>query len=178
MTGVNDITFAVSVMACLIVLYMSGKIYAIIKGREISRKKKVLYFCLTLYVCFVFQITINNREAGSRMGVFGQLEFGRLTGDFLSIQKWIYSCLNIMLFVPLGAILTLIKNKAKAGKKIFMVILYCFLISFGIESIQLITASGYFELVDIVTNVSGGMIGSVLASTALRLRSWLNQKDR
>lgn len=178
MTGVNYITFAVSVMACLIVLYISGKTYAIIKGREISRKKKVLYFCLAFYVCFIFQITINNREAGSRMGVFAELEFGKLTGDILSIQKWIYSCLNIMLFVPMGAIFTFIKNEVKAGRKIFMVILYCFLISFGIESIQLVTATGYFELVDIVTNVFGGFIGSVLADMVMRLRSRLIRKNR
>ena len=51
-------------------------------------------------------------------------------------------------------------------RKIFMVCSASFLTSFTIETLQLITGRGYFELTDMITNVSGGLLGVLIFCAA------------
>ncbi len=66
--------------------------------------------------------------------------------------------LNIVIFVPVGMYVTLFQNK----KRIFNTYFVSLAISFSIELIQLATMIGGFSYLDIITNVTGGLIGYVI----------------
>ena len=63
--------------------------------------------------------------------------------------------LNIVIFVPVGMYVTLFQNR----KRVFNTYLVSLAISFSIELIQLATMIGGFSYLDIITNVTGGIIG-------------------
>ena len=108
-------------------------------------------------------ITLERREAGSRTGINTSLDFGSFSGDFFSIQQAIYCFLNVVFFVPLGMILSFLQKKKRVLVNFIMVTLQGFLISILIETSQLITQRGYFEITDIITNTVGATIGCILA---------------
>lgn len=64
---------------------------------------------------------------------------------------------NIILFIPLGYIARLIKSK--------MIIKIICLISFivSLELLQYITKRGVFDFIDIILNISGSLIGMIIA---------------
>jgi glycopeptide antibiotics resistance protein len=64
--------------------------------------------------------------------------------------------LNILIFIPLGIYLSILKNSWNIATKIFT----CFLFSFAIESLQYLLAIGAFDITDVITNTSGGVIGT------------------
>lgn len=63
--------------------------------------------------------------------------------------------LNIVIFVPVGMYITIFQNK----KRIFNTYLVSLTISLLIELVQLATMIGGFSYLDIITNVTGGLIG-------------------
>ena len=115
-----------------------------------------------IYACVIFQITIYRREPGSRSLISTDLNFGSM-GGFLSEQQLVYSFLNCMLFVPWGFLVYFNRREKSGLRDITMVILTSFLTSVFIETAQLITKTGFFELTDIILNTAGGLIGGLLA---------------
>ena len=68
--------------------------------------------------------------------------------------------LNIIMTIPFGFILPLIKNKKT---NLIKIILYTFLLSLGIELLQpLINDFRSSDITDLITNVLGGIIGYIL----------------
>jgi len=63
--------------------------------------------------------------------------------------------LNVVIFVPLGIYAGMLFKRWFFGKKLF----FFFLISFILEGLQFILAVGAFDITDIITNTSGGVIG-------------------
>lgn len=63
--------------------------------------------------------------------------------------------LNILIFIPLGIYIVILKTNWSIATKI----LTCFLLSFAIESLQYLLAIGAFDITDVITNTSGGIIG-------------------
>ena len=70
--------------------------------------------------------------------------------------------LNIIVFVPLGTYLCMLGAPAKRA------IPYGFLVSLCLETIQLVTRLGTFDVTDMITNTSGTALG-VCAYLLLRL---------
>ena len=66
--------------------------------------------------------------------------------------------MNVALFVPMGYLLPYIFKWFRDKVRIRPV-MACFLISFAIENIQLITRRGFYDVDDLVTNTLGGFIG-------------------
>jgi glycopeptide antibiotics resistance protein len=64
--------------------------------------------------------------------------------------------LNVLIFVPLGVYIGLL-IKDKLIKNIFLV----FLISFIIETFQFILKIGAFDITDLITNSTGGILGLI-----------------
>ena len=60
-------------------------------------------------------------------------------------------------------ILSFLQKKKRVLVNFIMVTLQGFLISILIETSQLITQRGYFEITDIITNTVGATIGCILA---------------
>ncbi|KAA5540824.1 VanZ family protein [Adhaeribacter rhizoryzae] len=66
--------------------------------------------------------------------------------------------LNVVIFVPLGIYIGLLFDKWVFVKHLLMI----FLISALIEGLQYILAIGAFDITDIITNASGGIIGLMI----------------
>ena len=66
--------------------------------------------------------------------------------------------LNILIFIPFGICLTLLFKR----KKVWLVVLISFLLSTLFEVEQLITALGYCDINDVITNVLGACLGIIL----------------
>ena len=130
-------------------------------GEEMRSGKEILLMLLAGYACFLFQITFYNREEGSRSGIFTHISMWLKSGSPDLSNQMIYDLLNVCLFVPWGALIALFRGREKIGRKLFLTTCYSFLTSFCIEVIQLLTHRGYFELMDILTNVTGGILGGL-----------------
>ena len=66
--------------------------------------------------------------------------------------------LNVMIFVPLGIYAGVLFEKWIFGKKLF----FFFLISLLVEGLQYILRVGAFDIIDIINNTLGGIIGLML----------------
>lgn len=74
---------------------------------------------------------------------------------------------NILAFVPFGAILPVIK---KDMRKFYLVVLLTFEFSFLVETIQLISKVGSFDVDDMILNTLGGAIGYLIFYISNQLR--------
>lgn len=112
----------------------------------------VLYFTLmpiTTSLPFIF----NHPYTPMNLVPFIDVTFGR--GDF--IRQII---LNVIMTIPFGFLLPLIKNK---NSKLLKTILYTFLLSLSIEILQpLINGFRSADITDLITNVLGGIIGYIM----------------
>lgn len=66
--------------------------------------------------------------------------------------------LNIVKFIPLGLYAGALFKKWNTGTKLFA----CFLVSLLVETLQFILAIGTFDVTDMITNTTGGLIGLLL----------------
>lgn len=156
-------------------LFIAGAIVILIPGYVLMRTKGNIttngiftaYF-LFVYLGIILLITVFRRQPGSKVGqIETHLNFGYLNGSWYSLKQAAYSILNVLLFVPFGFLTRVLRSYDRAIKGTFMCMLLSFILSFGIETIQLITGTGTFEVTDLVTNVSGGLLGAIIASLLL-----------
>ena len=155
-----------TVLAAVIAIHLIWFVFHRLAGKEGSKRREAVLFLIAGYACFMYQVTLYNREPNSRKGVYTELDFGNWSGDYMGFQQRVYSLLNVALFVPWGFLLAAIRGKECMCRKIFMVCSASFLTSFTIETLQLITGRGYFELTDMITNVSGGLLGVLIFCAA------------
>lgn len=66
--------------------------------------------------------------------------------------------LNILVFIPLGIYISALFNSWSFFSKTFI----CLMASLIIESFQYILAIGAFDITDIITNTTGGIIGIII----------------
>ncbi len=153
-----------------LVLLAIEAILVLIPGIILWKKGKITYkrlahiFFLIAYLGVVLSITIFRRAEGSREGIIHLdmiLGFGIRTGQ---PSKWIgtFSAFNILLFVPLGALIFLFFKEKKALRGVGLTTLIGALISLTIEVTQLITGRGMFEVSDLLTNTMGSFIGAFI----------------
>jgi glycopeptide antibiotics resistance protein len=68
---------------------------------------------------------------------------------------------NVVCFMPFGYLLPTI-TKNKIVKNVFGVVLLTFLFSLSVETIQLVTKVGAFDVDDLILNTVGGLLGYIL----------------
>ena len=66
---------------------------------------------------------------------------------------------NVLLFIPYGLLCSLAFEKFR---NFFGCILFGALTSMAVESLQLVTSRGYFQIDDILTNILGTVVGYFL----------------
>src|SRR5690349_6246270 len=66
--------------------------------------------------------------------------------------------LNLVIFVPLGIYAGILFERWPSSKKV----LFFFLLSLLVEGLQYILRLGAFDVTDIITNTSGGVVGLIL----------------
>lgn len=84
---------------------------------------------------------------------------------------------NIIAFMSLGFLLSLLKERLRELKKIFKI---AFIISLTFEIIQLITGLGQFDVDDIILNVLGGVLGFLIYKIFCKIydHSFVANKNR
>lgn len=151
--GVRNIWFGF-IIACMFLLgtKLITKKWSLLEG--------IIIYLFSVYVIFVFEITLLTREPGSR--IESNLELmGTYINNPLAIS---YMVENVLMFIPFGAFMWCFfkRHKLKGRiKRVLLCIGLSFIYSFGIEIVQKITGRGYFQLDDIVLNVFGGFIGYI-----------------
>lgn len=106
------------------------------------------------YLLFLFSITVLGRKRG-------------ITSDFSHLFITYYSALNgvagaaneiilnIVIFIPLGIVLTYLYSVKKT-------VIYSIAITIFIETVQLLTTTGVFEICDLINNSIGGWMGAAI----------------
>ncbi len=107
------------------------------------------WFVLTVYVTL---LRGENMSSSCNFQLF--LAWQEAWNQF-TLQVWLNVLLNIALFVPLG-VLPLVFRYAE---KWYLMLATGFLTSLAIESIQLVTRRGMFDVDDLFTNTVGAMLG-------------------
>lgn len=114
----------------------------------------VIFF--TVYLTIMLTITFLSRESGTRRGVM-DLELFSTWG--INDRNNAFVVENVLLFIPYGFACPWVFCRARN-------LFYCTLIgaftSLGIETLQLLTGRGYFQIDDILTNTLGTILGFLI----------------
>lgn len=111
---------------------------------------------LCFYVAVLLAITFLSRESGSRSGVM-DLKLFSTWG--INARNNAFVIENVLLFIPYGFLCCW---NFTGRRKLLWCTLLGAVTSLGIETMQLVTGRGYFQIDDIVTNTLGALIGGAL----------------
>lgn len=146
-----------------------------------GRKKKVGAYRIisgglfSFYVSQVIGITLLNRStAGEARFDLNLLEVYRIAfgGNSVFMTQIIG---NILMFVPLGILVPMCFKSTQGTMRMLVLSLAC---SLAIETTQLYTHTGLFELMDLIHNTLGGMIGFGLYSIVYHIRLFVTKKRK
>lgn len=152
-------------------------------ARSIAKVVFVLYLLLLLYVT-LFRASITlwgapfTKEYLNSISIVAGIQRGNFV-PFHSIDYYLISQQepfavgiinvfgNVLLFIPFGFLLPFIWSRLRALKKSVGILL---LVSAFLEVMQLVLATGWFDVDDILLNVLGGLVGYYLFSLVIRTR--------
>lgn len=161
-------TLIIALLGALLIRLLSKKTG---KGLgTISPWKILLMLALTAYVLVVLCITCLSRGASAyvhmtpRMSLFYSYREAWLTW---TLRSWQYVILNIAMFVPWGFLLPLLSARFRKG---WLTVGSGFLFSLLIETAQLVTGRGIFELDDLFNNTLGSLLGYSIVMLIQKLR--------
>lgn len=125
----------------------------IMKGRLLIGIKVLL----TIYIFFIFYITVISRESSNENFIKTELAWGYKTiSDIYANSENLW---NILLFVPIGCLGGLATTKYSLIKAVLLGLF----VSESIECIQLIWKKGVFDVDDLMNNTIGALIGGLIA---------------
>lgn len=131
-----------------------------LRNIELSWKREILYIIFGMYLCFLLQITLLNRNPGSRGDIYIIPFYAIIRWDgSVNKQAILYALCNCLLFIPYGGILGCFQQRYSFLKQLVLAYARCFLTSLMIEMLQLITKRGHFEIEDLICNTVGGLFG-------------------
>ena len=119
----------------------------------------VMYLFLLFYLLFFSKTYGRTMDSGYRYNLEPFKEIKRFLGnrDSLGSHSVVINLLgNIVAFAPFGFFLPIL---CKAGKNIVSCVLLTGLFSLLVETIQLISKVGAFDVDDILLNAMGGLVG-------------------
>ncbi len=141
------------------------------KGKDILLVNTLMYIYLSFVLYFTLMPVIasipfilNHPYKPMNMLPFIDVLSGR--GDFVR-----QVLLNVIMMIPFGFLFPLtLTQPAVFGRTVF----FCFLISLGIELLQpLINGFRSSDITDLITNITGGMVGYVLYIVFRPVTSWI-----
>ncbi len=156
-------------------VYIFAALIIIIPGRiKIKRNKGtawsdvLAFYFWFAYVLVVIMITILRRGIGAKeFRIVTRFNFGGFHGGTHTLAQFFYCVLNVVLFIPYGIFSRFLRRNDSNVRGIIMTVLMSFIFTVFIETFQLATGSGYFEVTDIVTNLFGGIIGAIVGTLIL-----------
>lgn len=129
-------------------------LYGILRAASPDKNKKIsqcIKAVLLIYLVALAHITLWEREPGSRTGV-SLILFETMGGS----RSNAYVMENVLLFIPFGFLAAAVSRPMRS---LLLSLLTGALSSLMIETIQLITQRGHFQVDDILTNSIGAGIG-------------------
>lgn len=166
--GVSLISFLLVAIIGVAAVYALIVLYERMCGKKVEVSKKIGLYLLVIYLDFLLQMTYFRRPPGSRTGMVTSLK------EFIfcqqSAEQMLYQFLNIVLFFPFGAILTVLWKELRGWRRMTVIIGVSYLCSLIIEFTQLLTQRGYFEVTDLLMNVLGGAFGCLFMSVLIKIR--------
>lgn len=139
------------VAGVIIVLVLS-----VINDRRVRRQKQPFSMLwvtsLLMYLFIMICITFLSRESGSSNGIDMEL----FSTWMINTRNKALVVENILLFIPYGLLFPLAVPRYRSFLSVLLIGLDTSLV---IECLQLITARGFFQLDDILTNTLGMVIG-------------------
>lgn len=154
-------------VGCIVLLLLLEVLWLISNRHKSCFKKRVYVAILVAYIIFVFVATVFSRDVIGKHYWNQLISFDissawtRGPGVYGTIDTINELVLNILMFLPFGYMFSEIFMR----RKVF-VFGGSLLITLSIETTQLITKRGFFELADILLN----MIGVGIGYTVYRLR--------
>ena len=152
----------------LIILLLMGALICFVPGYVLHIKKSiktsriVIIYLMVVYFGVILLLTILRRDAGSKSGeIYTDLNLGFTRAGVYSVRQFMYSLMNVALFVPWGILLGLYRIGQPLIRIVFMTTITGFITSIAIEITQNITRTGNFEVTDLFTNVVGTFIGAI-----------------
>lgn len=151
----NTVDFIVLAIIYLFIFYRKWKA----EGKDILFINTLMYIYLSFVLYFTLMPVItslpfvfNHSYVPMNLVPFIDVSYGR--GDFIR-----QIVLNVIMTIPFGFLLPLIKSKTSLIK----LMLYTFLLSLGIEILQpLVSDFRSSDITDLITNVFGGVLGYIL----------------
>lgn len=145
------------VAALVIAVGYFGVYKKLCKGkREIKFVRLFWWIMLIFYLFVVFSITLFRSSVFQNGQIISFFYSYKVAWISASEVAWRNIILNILMFVPLGFWLPVGKERFRVFWKTYLV---GFLLTVGIESLQLILSLGLFEVADLFNNTMGTMIG-------------------
>lgn len=161
MNGMSIMLFVEMSLLSVLLLTIVFRAVEIFTGKEIKSNLKRAIILMAVYACFIFQIALYRRIGSDKSSINTRIYFGFRKWDGTVDEKQVvFSFLNVVFFIPWGFLLASAMNSNV--RRIVMTLVYSFLTSLSIELLQYFTRTGASEVTDLVTNVSGGLIGCLL----------------
>lgn len=150
--------------------------------KALINKRLISLFTFSFYIFFILQCTLFDRLfTGQR-----QDPLCNVFGDWIITEsKYFYNLSplwNIFLFLPISAVFVFFIRNFKrveiTPKLILNYTLVSFAFSLFIESMQIITRLGTFQISDLVYNTLGGLIGSLLYILTVKIIRLYKKRHR
>lgn len=155
------VDFVILILLYFVIFYKKWKP----KGKDVLLINTTMYIYLSFVLYFTLMpivtsvptalnhLVVNHHSMSMNLVPFIDVSMGR--GDFMR-----QIILNVIMTVPFGFLLPFIKRE---NAKLTKIIFYTFLLSLSIEILQPIINSGRAsDITDIITNVTGGIIGYII----------------
>jgi glycopeptide antibiotics resistance protein len=149
----------------IILIFISGILAISVYKHKILKQQAVAILLLAIYLGIVLGSTVFTRESSicsyklMPLWSWKEILFGNDARELL-----IENLLNVILLLPMGALLPFVFGKKLKIKKAF---LYGFFVSVVIECCQLVFKCGLFEWDDMIHNGIGCMLGDMIGNTIL-----------
>ncbi len=146
------------VISAVIIIFISA-----ITGRRMNIVLLAAYGFAVIYMTLLYRISVTPDQYSLLLSSYGGFFSGKVDLD------GIFN--NILLFLPLGAILYRLYPKA-------IILLIPVLFSSIIEVYQYISRTGFCELIDILSNSTGSILGYAAGKTIARIMDLHERKNR
>ena len=122
----------------------------------------VLYFLVLVYVCFISEAYGRTELDSYHYNLIPFREITRfyIYRDVVGAKAFVLNLFgNVIAFMPFGLFIPILLKRRRNVKSILRM---TFLLSLGIEIIQLLTRTGSFDVDDLILNTLGGLLGYLL----------------
>lgn len=150
-----------------------------------TRKKIGLlsFFLLMIYIAIVIYFVLFSDRLGRVEGYssyrYNLVPFEEIRRfiqyrDYVSTDAFVLNLIgNLLVFSPVGFLVPVWKTNKKGC---LWIVLYSFLFSLCIESLQLVTKVGVFDVDDLLLNTLGGVAGWLCYKMVLAVFHWLMRR--